>query len=366
MNETLTGLVSHYSPSGQESAAVEWLAARMQSLGYSKSYVDGAGNAVGVMGSGVRQVVLLGHIDTVPGELPMRVHDGILYGRGTVDAKGPLAAFVDAVAALGAIEGWQFVVIGAVDEERDSNGARFVATQYRPDFAVIGEPNHWQRVALGYKGVAWAELTFLRAQAHSASQHRTACEAALEAWQNIQTYAKTYNSRKTRAFDQLLLTLRGMQSDENHLRQRASLMIDTRLPPEIAPEDWYDLMKKISGDAEITRRSYAVPAWVCDKNTPLVRAFLSAIRGQGGMPAFVYKTGTADLNTVAPIWRCPALVYGPGDSALDHTLDERISLDEYQKAVTVLTAALMQLMLNENKKEKDCLILPSVDNPLQA
>jgi LysW-gamma-L-lysine carboxypeptidase len=112
---TLKGLVSHYSPSGAESEAVGWLVAHMHQTGFSRAEIDPAGNAVGVMGDGERQVVLLGHIDTVPGEIPLKVEDGMLYGRGSVDAKGPLAAFVDAVAAVGAIPGWQWVVIGAVD-----------------------------------------------------------------------------------------------------------------------------------------------------------------------------------------------------------------------------------------------------------
>ena len=88
---------------------------------------------------------------------------------------------------------------------------------------------------------------------------------------------------------------------------------------------------------------FAVPAWKCEKNSQLVRAFLSGIRSQGGEPRFVYKTGTADLNIVAPVWQCPAVVYGPGDSALDHTPNEHINLDDYQKAVEVLGAALEKL-----------------------
>ncbi len=121
MNEaaTLTGLVEHYSPSGSERAAVEWLVERMQALGFTQAFVDGAGNAVGKMGAGPRQVVLLGHIDTFPGEIPVRVEADTLYGRGCVDAKGALACFVDAVAEVGARQGWQLVVIGAVEEERE-------------------------------------------------------------------------------------------------------------------------------------------------------------------------------------------------------------------------------------------------------
>ena len=99
------------------------------------------------------------------------------------------------------------------------------------------------------------------------------------------------------------------------------------------------------GDCHLTVEpiGFAIPAWGCEKNTQLVRAFLSGIRSQGGEPRFVYKTGTADLNIVAPVWKCPAVVYGPGDSALDHTPNEHISLDEYAKAVNVLSEALKKL-----------------------
>ena len=98
----------------------------MKSLGYDNAFIDDAGNAVGVIGQGPNQIVLLGHIDTVPGEIQIEQDGILLYGRGSADAKGPLACFVDAVAKVGVKEGWQFVVIGAVEEERDSEGARFV------------------------------------------------------------------------------------------------------------------------------------------------------------------------------------------------------------------------------------------------
>jgi LysW-gamma-L-lysine carboxypeptidase len=343
VSETLLGLVSRYSPSGQERGAVEWLVGRMQALGYRQAYIDDAGNAVGVIGSGPRQVVLLGHIDTVPGELPVRVAEGVLYGRGSVDAKAPLACFVDAAARVGPVEGWQWVVIGALDEERDSLGARYVAGQYHPDYAIIGEPNHWERVALGYKGSAWAQVRVQRAQAHSASGEQTACEAAVGIWQAVQAFTDGYNAEKTRAFDRLLPTLRGMESGEDGLEQWAQLKIGVRLPVEIPPQAWYERLAEIAAGAELQPVGFPVPAWACEKNSALVRAFLSAVRGQGGKPSFVYKTGTADLNIVAPAWGCPALVYGPGDSALDHTPDEHIELAEYEQAVAVLAAALGNL-----------------------
>jgi len=349
---TLIGLVEHNSPSGQERGAVEWLVQRMKALGFNESFVDEAGNAVGVMGNGSRQVVLLGHIDTVPGEIKVEQIANLLYGRGAVDAKGPLACFVDAVAQVGTVDGWQFIVVAAVEEERDSNGARFVVNQYSPEFAIVGEPNNWDRVALGYKGSAWTDVIVRRGQAHTASGEQTAAEAAVEIWLAIKAYTETFNADKPRAFDKLLPTLRGMESGQDGFEQWTRLNLGCRLPLGISPDEWLEKMVEVISDNhldgdchfEIDRVGFPVPAWECEKNSLLVRAFLNGIRGEGGTPRFVYKTGTADLNVVAPVWRCPAVVYGPGDSALDHTPNEHLSLDEYQKAVNVLVGTIRKLI----------------------
>ena len=235
-------------------------------------------------------------------------------------------------------------MIGAVEEERDSEGARFVVDKYQPEYAIIGEPNQWDRVALGYKGSAWANVTVRRGQAHTASGEETAAEAVVEAWLKIKAYVDAFNADKKKAFDKLLLTLRGMESDSNDFEQWARLKVGVRLPVEVSPEDWYKKFEEIAGDADVERIGFAVPAWGCEKNTKLVRAFLNGIRLNGGEPRFVYKTGTADLNIVAPVWKCPAVVYGPGDSNLDHTPNEHISLEDYAKSVQVLAVVLEKLV----------------------
>jgi len=239
--------------------------------------------------------------------------------------------------------GWQVVVIGAVDEEGASRGARFVAPHYRPDFAVIGEPNGWSRVALGYKGSAWAEVGVRRAMAHTASGQESACEAAVAVWQALQGAAAAYNAGRPRMFDQVLLSLREMHSEEDGFEQRAWLKVMARLPVDLPPQAWYARLGELAGAAQVQPLGTAIPAYQCEKNTPLVRAFLAAIRARQGTPGFVFKTGTADLNIVAPAWGCPCLVYGPGDSALDHTPDEQIDLEEYQAAVAVLVQVLQRL-----------------------
>ena len=320
-----------------------WLAARMLSLGYSRAFTDPIGNAVGVLGDGPRQAVLLGHIDTVSGEIPLKMENGKLYGRGSVDAKGSLAAFVDAAAQEGPQPGWQILVIGAVDEEGDSTGARDLILRYQPEWVIVGEPSRWERVTLGYKGSAWAEVSLRTPLAHSAGPEQNASQRVVGVWQSAQQWAEEFNAGSQRIYDQVQLRLSGLWSEEDGFEEYARLRIGARLPGSITPDQWYAELKRRAGEAVVNPLGYPIPAYRADKNTSLVRAFLSAIREAGGKPNFALKTGTSDLNIVAPAWTCPAIAYGPGDSALDHTPEEHLELDEYDRAVGVIGRALERL-----------------------
>jgi LysW-gamma-L-lysine carboxypeptidase len=347
--KTLLGLVRNYSPSGQEAGAVGWLVDRMDALGYTGAYVDKTGNAVGLMGEGATQIVLLGHIDTVPGEIPVRIcetgNDTNLYGRGTVDAKSPLAAFVDAVARVGPILGVQLVVIGGIDEERESIGARAIVNTYQPAYAIIGEPSRWDRITLGYKGSAWADVTVQRPMTHRANRAETAPEIAIGIWTQVQVWAATFNQGQARVFDQVTPTLSGFSSRQGSFVETATLNIGVRLPQGLNPTDWYRQLKAFASGAggEVHPTGFPISAYRAERKSLLVRAFSGGIRAAGGRPGFVVKTGTADLNIVAPVWGCPAVAYGPGDSSLDHTPDEHVSLDEFNRSVCVLQAVLQRL-----------------------
>ena len=121
----LENLLKLYSPTHQESDAVKYLVDQMNALGYT-AHIDEMGNAIGVMGEGDKEVMMLGHIDTVPGFIEVKRDGDILRGRGAVDAKGPLATFVAAGAMAGNVAGRRLTVIGAVGEEGDSRGAHFL------------------------------------------------------------------------------------------------------------------------------------------------------------------------------------------------------------------------------------------------
>ncbi len=340
--EILQGLVRIYSPSRQERAAVDYLVAQMAALGF-RSFVDDAGNAVGILGNGPREIVLLGHIDTFHGSIDVRQESGRLYGRGAVDAKGCLAAFAVACARAGARPDCRFVVVGAVEEESaTSKGARFAITQYRPEYCIIGEPSGWDRITLGYKGRVLVDYEIAKDMAHTASTTRSAAEDAVAYWQRVAAYAAGYNRDKARLFDQLDPSLRTINSSDDGFTDRASMRIGVRVPLGMQIEDLERQLAEIVEGGQVTFSSEE-PPFRADKNNALVRAFLGAIRDEQGRPGFTVKTGTADMNIAGPAWKCPIVAYGPGDSALDHTPNENLDLAEYERAIGVLTRVLHAL-----------------------
>ena len=206
--DLLAGLVKIYSPSTQEREVANYFVAQMDAMGFN-AFVDDAGNAVGTLGAGARDIVMLGHIDTFHGAIPVRIEDGKLYGRGAVDAKGCLATFASACAKVGARDGVRFVVVGAVEEEcATSKGARFAATQYHPAFCIIGEPSGWDRITLGYKGRVLVDYRLEKEMAHTAGSARASTEEAVDFWNHIARYADIYNRDKTRVVDKLDPSLR--------------------------------------------------------------------------------------------------------------------------------------------------------------
>jgi LysW-gamma-L-lysine carboxypeptidase len=340
--DLVVGLVEIPSLSRREGEAVEWLVARMTERGFRTS-VDDAGNAVGEIGDGPSHVMLLGHIDTVPGDIEVRIEREELVGRGAVDAKGPLAAFV--AAATRAVPGVRVTVVGAVEEESPTSaGARYRATQPAPDWCVIGEPSGWDAVTVAYKGRLTLRIALSREARHGASPGPTVAEEALAIWERLRE-ASLARVSATRAFDRLDCRLEGIAAGESDgLAERAELRIGYRVPPELDPRE----LERAT--AELARSDGATRVVVTangiedpvrtSRTSPLARAFARSIADAGGTPTFKEKSGTSDMNVLAPAWRCPMVAYGPGDSRYDHTPIERLSLAEFARAISVLRGVL--------------------------
>jgi [amino group carrier protein]-lysine/ornithine hydrolase len=332
------------SVSRHEAAAVQFLVEQMRSFGW-QAYVDAAGNAVGEVGATGPLVVLLGHIDTVPGEVPVRIQGDRLYGRGAVDAKGPFATFIWAArhAELAGKLHCRLVLVGAVEEETaSSKGAHYAKDRYAPDYCVIGEPSGWDRITLGYKGRLLVHYRREQPAAHSAGELRAAPEHLADFWFAVLAHCAAHNAGHARLFTQLLPSLRHVASGGDGMADWAEATVGLRLPEGIAPADLAAALIPMAEGATL-RFEGGCPAFRSPRTTPLAAAFTRAIRNAGGQPGFVHKTGTADMNVVGPAWGCPIVAYGPGDSRLDHTPDEHLELSEYRLAIAVLAETLSSL-----------------------
>lgn len=346
------------SLSGEEGELAAFLVRWAQEHGFDRAYVDEAGNAVAERGHPEARVnlVLLGHMDTVPGNIPVRVEDGILYGRGTVDAKGPLAAFFCAAAQADLPADTRIVVVGATEEEAaTSKGARHIRDRFLkeglPRACIIGEPSGWDRITLGYKGRLLVTFFAEEENAHTAGPRGLGVgDRACRWWQGVKALCEQFNRSRDRVFDQLLPSLRHVHTEGDGLNNRVIMHIGLRLPPSLERERLEEQLRALAGEVggQVTFSGYE-PAYRGDKRNALVRAFIRAIRAEGGKPAFKVKTGTSDMNVVGPAWNVPIVAYGPGDSRLDHTPEEHIRLDEFLRAIRVLRRVLEE----NSQQEKD-------------
>jgi [amino group carrier protein]-lysine/ornithine hydrolase len=339
--DLVRGLVEIPSVSRREGDAVEWLVARMGERGFRAS-VDDAGNAVGEIGDGPVHVVLLGHIDTVPGEIPVRVDGDELVGRGAVDAKGALAAFV--AAATGPVPGVRVTVVGAVEEESPtSKGARHRATLPAPLWCVVGEPSGWDAVTVAYKGRLTLDVTLSREARHGAAPGATIAEEALAIWERLR--GATDDVGAARSFDRLDCRLEGIDAGSaDGLVERARLRIGYRLPPGTDPGALERAARGLAhsdGETSVVVAAHGREDPVrTPRTSPLARAFARAIAAEGGRTVFKEKSGTSDMNVLYPAWRCPMVAYGPGDSRYDHTPIERLSIVDFTRSIRVLRGVL--------------------------
>jgi predicted acetylornithine/succinylornithine family transaminase/N-acetyl-ornithine/N-acetyl-lysine deacetylase len=359
--DLLLGMLCIPSYSGQEEAFAHYLVEQATQMGL-EAHIDEVGNFVASIpassgaphddGPEQDPIVLLGHMDTVDGVVPVRMQDGLLYGRGAVDAKGPLAAFLCAAArvarsggAPGAL-GRPVIVVGAVEEESaTSRGARWVAERYSPLACIIGEPSGSQAVTIGYKGRLLVDYEVARPLAHSAGPDRTSSELAAAFWERVRAHAAEWNAEHSDgfAFTSLSPSLRNIDSTCDGLTDRAHCVIGYRLPPDFDVETLrIHLQRWAEEDGAYLQLNGEEPAFATTRATALARAFIKAIRDTGGNPTFKRKTGTSDMNVVGPLWGQNVVAYGPGDSRLDHTPQEHIRIDEYLHAIDVLERVLNQ------------------------
>ncbi|MGC8557897.1 MAG: M20/M25/M40 family metallo-hydrolase [Nitrososphaeria archaeon] len=347
----LVELIKKYSPSTGEKGASDYIYDYIRSIGgYQEVRQDGASNVVMRMSSGKPEIYLVGHMDTVPGELPI-VYDGkSIAGRGAVDAKTPLSALLHAALEL-KNTGCGLVFAAVTDEERASDGMNTLLKDgARPDFAVFGEPTGLNSVAISYKGRLLVKLEYRAQSYHSSSPWlgKTAFDLMWEDVERIKGEIRSLNEGAKSNFESV--TAQAVKcscgNSLNKTPSSATLYIDMRFPPGYTSQELESRLISTTHSVEDRLEPFDT-----SPSNILPRAFYHGIfKTLNRKPNYVKKMGTCDGNVLRSYYDVPIIAYGAGDSKLSHTELERVTIDDYLKSIDVIKESVKFLCQNITDK----------------
>ncbi len=360
--ELLRGMLEIYSPSGSEGQLADFLQEQMRASGF-KVRRDHAGNVIGELGTEGPRILLCGHMDTVPGQIPVRIERDFLSGRGSVDAKSSLAAMIagSSLAPKRCLLPFRVTVVGVVEEERSSAGAKaLIDSGESYDLAVFGEPSGATNIIIGYKGSLQIRVTCTTKGGHSAAPwlSKNSYEEAFAFWKALKSALLENESDSKFSAVTGCVTSAIAGDATNNIPSQARLIIDVRIPPGIKGGEIVSRIEKFAqhyqndheGVQLLIAAGDATEAFLGNQNSTAVRAFRWAIKKTTGKQAvLVKKTGTSDMNLFGASYSIPMIAYGPGDSSLDHTDAERVSIPEYLSSVEVYANAIHQIASLANK-----------------
>lgn len=308
-------LLAIESPTKGEGKVVDYVSRWLVARGWNvtvQEVTPGRGNVWASRAGG--GVTLSTHLDTVPPYVPPRLEADRLYGRGSCDAKGIVAAMLVAADALAAAGEDRVDLLFVVGEEKGSDGAR--AANRLPAtsrFLINGEPTE-SKLAIGAKGSLRAQLRTRGREAHSAYPH-----LGVSAIEPMLALLPTLHAVQWPTDDRLgattvnIGTIRG-GTEANVIPGSCDVELMFRLvgPVETVKKS---LEQWVNGRAEITYGSH-IPA-----------QFFHTIPG--------FETSPVAYTSDIPLldrWGTP-LLFGPGSIHVAHTPDEYIDIGELRAAV---------------------------------
>ena len=377
VTDFLLRLVAVRSHSTEESAVAQVLAEELARFGFAVE-VDDVGSVVGSLALGDGPTVLLdSHLDTVvvldPTEWTKKpegeIADGRVYGRGTVDMKGPLAACVHGIAALRKLGVGKIVISGTVAEELVEGPALVrVAERVQPDFVVICEASA-RRIAAGQRGRAE-----LRVEVEGRSCHSAFPQVGLNAAEVMADVIAALRSIEAPIHPTLgkgILVLTDVMSHPypglSVVPERCVATYDRRTLVGETEEDVLRPVRAVveavtarwgtRGTVSIATDDYTAytgtrvrapnfaPAWLTTDDSVIVTAAMEGLRS-AGLDAVVshYKFCTNGSGTAGHL-RIPTIGYGPGEEDQPHTVDESIALEDLHagaRGYAAIVAALLR------------------------
>jgi putative selenium metabolism hydrolase len=352
-------LVRQASPAGQEEAAVKVAEAEMQALGFDQVRIDANGSAVGVINGGQSGPTLLfdAHCDTVgiaPGvswkhdPFAAEIKEGFIYGRGSADMKGALAAIIYAAAEVERSQlAGRVVVSASVMEEVFEGGAlQAVMTEFQPDFVVIGEATGLN-LNRGGRGRAEIHLETIGRPSHSSAPHqgRNAVLDMMKVIRAIEGLSLPTDPLLGPAIMALTDIISDPYPGYSVIPSRCRVTYDRRLLPGETPETVLDSLTGLPAvtgidlQARIAQAEHIAytgamlqatkffPAWVLPETEPFVQAALQGLQAAGLRPelgAYRFCTNAAYSAGVAAV---PTIGFGPATEADAHVVDERLEIE---------------------------------------
>lgn len=360
------------NPPGDEGPLAAHLAGWLEALGLSvqlHEVLPGRPNLVARLRgrAGAPTLLFNTHMDVVPpgagwtrdpfaGELV----DGRVYGRGAVDAKGSLAAFLLAAAALargGVPLDGDLVVTAVVDEEASSQGARRLAPAVAADHAIVGEPTGLD-VVIAHRG-SLRPVVAVEGRAAHASQPAAGVNAvhmAARAITAFEAYAGTLNGRAHALVGSptLAVTMAHGGLKDNVIPDRCEFTIDRRLIPG---ETEAEALAGVQGVLDALRAAHPdfraaiarlIPTTGGPAETPadapivaaLARAGRAVLRREPRLAGFPAACDMVHFRSAG----IPTAVLGPGDLGRAHAADEWVDVREVADAARIYALASLALL----------------------
>ncbi len=325
-------------------------------------YIDPNGvekvNLIAQMGEGTGGLGFFSHSDTVPGDgaqwqpFNPRVEDGKLYGRGSCDMKGPLAASMIAVAGIDASKLRRPLYIAiAADEEMGHVGAHHIqkesATfkQNWPTWTVIPEPTEMLPV-YAHKGGALITVTATGRAAHTSLDTGISANFLIAPFlAEMAELAKRMKSEeryKNHEFDPptngFNLTIDDGGCATNVTAAKCVAKVNFRIMPN-------DLHEEIIAQIEAAARRYGLAIthrklmpFIVPKDAPIVQAACRAVNAAAMNVPFGTEAESYQRYT-----QC--VVLGPGGIGQAHTVNEFVRIDQLEQAVTAFQRIITELCM---------------------
>ena len=353
-------LVQRPSLSGEERLVAERVGEEMQALGFSSVSTDENGSVVGLIeGAHPGKTILLdAHIDTVgiaPG-VPWtqephggRVVDEAIYGRGTADMKGALAAMIHAAAAVDRtkLHGRVAVSASTLEEVLEGVTLRTIMANVQPDFVVIGEATNLN-LNRGGRGRAEVHLATVGRPAHSSSPQlgRNAVLDMMKVIAAIETLALPTEPLMGPAIMALTDIISEPYPGYSVIPSLCRVTYDRRLLPGETPADvlsaitGHPAVQGVSLQAQIAAGEHVAytgvtlradkffPAWLFPESHPFVARALAGLHTAGLQPqisAYRFCTNGAYSAGIAGV---PTVGFGPAKESDAHVVDERLLLSD--------------------------------------